>query len=275
MNQELPTINGELLRLRRETRGWALSDLATRACMSIKQIRQLEEGGSSAFYSETVKWTSAKKVGNLLGMQPDEVFVQVTPEVESPPQADVVDTSSDASPHAIAPEVDATAASASQDALVAVAADASVEATASLETTRTSKTPVFALAALFVVALAVAAWMRPEPEVVTEPAPALQNITAEASDVTPASAGAVDATVAAASQPPKAVPTTALSASSALNPVVVAPPVTPSLAASAVTPSSAPRVVTPAASAPSVPASKPANAAQVPAPAASAASKSI
>jgi transcriptional regulator with XRE-family HTH domain len=62
MGQEELFINGELLRLRREARGWLLNDLATRACMSVKQIRQLEEGGMSSFYSAAVKVTSAKKL---------------------------------------------------------------------------------------------------------------------------------------------------------------------------------------------------------------------
>ena len=268
MNQELPTINGELLRLRRETRGWALSDLATRACMSIKQIRQLEEGGSSAFYSETVKWTSAKKVGSLLGMQPDEVFVQVAPEVVSPPPGD--GATSSASATAVAPELEsiAVAAPVRQAELVDVATDASVEATASLETSQASKTPVLALAALFVAALAVAAWMRPESEVVTEPVPALQNITAESSDVVPASAAAVDASAVVASQPQKSVSTPASVASPALVPASATASVP---AASA----STPRAVTPAASAASAAGVKPANAVQAPAAAASVASKPL
>jgi hypothetical protein len=40
MTQEERFINGELLRLRREERGWVISDMALRSCMSVKQIRQ-------------------------------------------------------------------------------------------------------------------------------------------------------------------------------------------------------------------------------------------
>ena len=83
MTQEHASINGALLRLRREARGWLQSDVATRACMSIKQIRQLEEGGLSAFYSEAVKVTAARKVGNLMGLTEDEVFSHGQPEVAS------------------------------------------------------------------------------------------------------------------------------------------------------------------------------------------------
>ena len=81
MTQEHASINGALLRLRREARGWVQSDVATRACMSVKQIRQLEDGGLSAFYSEAVKVTAAKKVGHLLGLTEDEVFSHGQPEV--------------------------------------------------------------------------------------------------------------------------------------------------------------------------------------------------
>ena len=155
MSQELPIINGELLRLRRETRGWALSDLATRSCMSVKQIRQLEEGGASAFYSETVKWTSAKKVGALLGMQPEEVFVpavvepQVLPDAVSEPSA-VVDTSVPAAAPSMPAEPLAAAADADAFEASQPLADAS-------DISEKSKTPVWALTALFVAALAVAA----------------------------------------------------------------------------------------------------------------------
>jgi transcriptional regulator with XRE-family HTH domain len=88
MSQEDIFINGELLRLRREARGWVLSDLATRACMSVKQIRQLEEGGMSSFYSAAVKMTSAKKVGALLGLSASEVFAHEVEHVSDPEAVD-------------------------------------------------------------------------------------------------------------------------------------------------------------------------------------------
>lgn len=250
MSQELPTINGELLRLRRETRGWALSDLATRACMSVKQIRQLEEGGASAFYSETVKWTSAKKVGTLLGMQPEEVFVQVVAEPEVQPET-VAEPAAVQAPVTARAEPPAMHASGGDDA-------ADVNTTLSTPpaagTPEKSKTSVFALTALFAAALAVAAWMRPEPEVVTEPVPPLQNITAEATDAKPASEAAVDAAVVETQAPKPA------SASSA-----------------AASPASLPAAAVPASSPASLSAvmAKPANAVQAPASAASAASKPL
>jgi transcriptional regulator with XRE-family HTH domain len=266
MNQELPVINGELLRLRRETRGWALSDLATRACMSVKQIRQLEEGGSSAFYSETVKWTSAKKVGGLLGMQPEEVFVQVAAEVLASTPVDVaVPPAVEPVPEALT-ETQLTAATefvAAPDAVVPEASAATAAITH--EPVQTSKTPWWSLAALFIAALAVAAWMRPEPEVVTEPAPVLQTLPAEASDATPASAPAVDASASVAASVQKTASTPAAAASAVQVPVAA-----PALAPASV---SVPRASAPAASvASAATAAKPANAVQTPAAAPSAAS---
>jgi transcriptional regulator with XRE-family HTH domain len=81
MVNHIPQINGALLRMRREELGWALADLATRACLSNKQVKQIEEGGTSSFYSETVKVTAAKKVGGILGLPAQSVFVVEEPEV--------------------------------------------------------------------------------------------------------------------------------------------------------------------------------------------------
>jgi transcriptional regulator with XRE-family HTH domain len=41
-------INGSLLKLKRESLGWTLADMAARACLSTKQVRQLEEGGDNS-----------------------------------------------------------------------------------------------------------------------------------------------------------------------------------------------------------------------------------
>ena len=67
-------IQGELLRLKREALGWTLADMAARACLSSKQVKQLEEGGDSAFYSLAIKLTVAKKLAQILGMTEDELF---------------------------------------------------------------------------------------------------------------------------------------------------------------------------------------------------------
>jgi transcriptional regulator with XRE-family HTH domain len=65
-----------LLRQRREAKGWAQTDLATRACLSLRQVRQIEDGGNSSFYSESVKATAARKIATLLGLSSESAFVQ-------------------------------------------------------------------------------------------------------------------------------------------------------------------------------------------------------
>ncbi len=81
MNEPAHLINGAFLRHRRESKGWAQTDLATRACLSLKQVRQIEDGGNSAFYSDSVKATAARKLATLLGLPPEQAFVA--------PQSDV------------------------------------------------------------------------------------------------------------------------------------------------------------------------------------------
>lgn len=223
MSDTPQTINGELLRLKRESMGWLVGDLATRACMSVKQIRQLEEGGSSSFYSESVKLTSAKKVGGILGLTPDEVFGVVSQnpvstsdedpfqtldvpatepvaELEVPVQA--AQTSSASNPTDV---VDATPIQAESLAPFKPSndvADAPVQSAAVPAAEQKNKTPLGAIAALFVAALAVAAWMRPEAEpVAVEPPPPLQTLPAETPDgaASAASAEAAGAPASAAS----------------------------------------------------------------------------
>ena len=82
---DISQIDGQAVRLQRETLGWATTDLATLACLSTKQIKQIEEGGISAFYSENVKLTAARKVAALLQMTEAQLFGQVAaPVLETP-----------------------------------------------------------------------------------------------------------------------------------------------------------------------------------------------
>jgi len=74
------TINGSQLRQSRESLGWSLGEVASRACLSVKQVKQLEEGGASSFYSDNVKLTAARKVAGILGVTEDELLGR--PEVE-------------------------------------------------------------------------------------------------------------------------------------------------------------------------------------------------
>jgi transcriptional regulator with XRE-family HTH domain len=209
-------INGELLRLGRETRGWSLNDMATRSCMSVKQIHQLEEGGMSCFYSEAVKLTAAKKVGVLLGVSLDDLFArepEPTPEPESIPEdadtqdkpvADVeVTVSVDTAPESVIDQLDAVV-------------HAVVPENPSEPKTKTS---LWVIVALFAAALAVAAYMQPKEEPVAEPAPPLLVVPSE-SDA-PASAAEGVASSASAGVEPVVAPVVNIPAS--LPRVVVRP----------------------------------------------------
>lgn len=219
MSQEDLFINGDLLRLRREARGWLLNDMATRACMSVKQIRQLEEGGISAFYSVAVKAMAAKKVGALLGISADEVLGQVAEVEELPPAENVAEdlltvaSSIEvmASPEVVAVEV---AESPKND----VPSDKEPSAKSQPEQTK-SKTSLWVIVGLFAAALAVAAYMQPQEETVAEPAPPLQVVPSEAIDA----ASAADTS--ASSVPVSADSGPASSAQKPVSTVVVSTPV--------------------------------------------------
>jgi transcriptional regulator with XRE-family HTH domain len=224
MSQDDHYINGELLRLGREARGWLIGDMAIRACMSVKQIRQLEEGGTSAFYSPAVKMTSAKKLAGILDIAPEQVFqrpgsaaletvtpvateITVTPADDQPAVAEDIAPPQPAVVHTTPEPQDATPS----------AASAAVEPKA--------KTSVWAIVALFVAALGVAAYMHQQEEPATEPPPPLQVLPTEAepaasaaeSEASNASAASDRVAVPAASAPvtpASAVPKPAASAAS-------------------------------------------------------------
>ena len=255
MSQDELFINGELLRLRREERGWVLNDMATRACMSVKQIRQLEEGGISAFYSVAVKVTAAKKVAALVGLSTDEVFAKTpSPEVETSVH-EVVASEQVAVPEEVAipanevvsHEVAESAAAAQPEVKAAVSVDAPTEDVATK-----SKTSLLPIAVLFAVALAAAAYLQPKEDSSIEAAPPVQVLPNDATD--PASAASAGESVASGVE--VATPASAASATS----VSVAPVVAASV----------PRVAAPVASASMV--TRPASAAVL-VPATSAASK--
>lgn len=248
MSQEDLFINGELLRLRREARGWVLNDMATRACMSVKQIRQLEEGGMSSFYSVAVKVTAAKKVGALLGLSVEEVFAKnaepsiaeesIEPEVLLAEVADV--------PVATPVIVNVPVAAAEVDTAPEPVEPASAEllhASESKDETPSSKNTLWLIAALLGLALAIAAYFQPQEAPVTEPAPPIQVLPADMVD--PASAAS------AADAPASGADVVTAPASSASTPSLVSqkPASTPVMNSAAVTPAaSAARAIVPAAS---------------------------
>jgi transcriptional regulator with XRE-family HTH domain len=238
MSQEDIFINGELLRLRREARGWVLNDLATRACMSVKQIRQLEEGGMSSFYSAAVKMTSAKKVGALLGLSAEEVFAQ---EVEVIAEQQVVESEvlvAKTEVAAIENKQTVTTPAPREAAQIEAHTATTHEPVGAQTIVEESKsnTSLWIIAGLFAAALAVAAYMQPKDEPAVEAAPPLQVLPADVAD--PASAAS------AADMPASSAEASALPASAPAS-VGVAVVNVQKPASSAAPVSSAPRVVAP------------------------------
>ena len=220
MSQEELFINGDLLRLRREARGWVLNDMATRACMSVKQVRQLEEGGMSSFYSVAVKVTAAKKVGALLGLSAEEVFAK---------NAEPAAIEESTEPEVLIAEVAAEPVSTPVVEDEPVAAELP-QAAESKDETPNSKNSLWLIAALLGLALALSAYFQPKEEPVTEPAPPIQVLPADVVD--PASAAsAADATASVADV--VAAPASAASVSA---PVAQKPASTPAKNSTAVVP---------------------------------------
>ncbi|MSQ56646.1 MAG: hypothetical protein EXR35_03745 [Limnohabitans sp.] len=237
-------INGMLLRLKREEHGWAFSDMATSACLSVKQVKQIEEGGMSAFYSPTVKLTAAKKMAHLLGVSEDELLgriASVAPSVAheefdgSPPLASALGFRGEtAAPvfrshdlHELAQPPEHRKHDAADDN-EAVSVHLNENSTETSETTETSDNHLIKIIALFVLALAGAAYFSQQqnntekteaptttPELVPPVAPAAST-EAPATSVTTPAPGAQTLT--------KTVQTPAVMTSATTSPVVTAPP---------------------------------------------------
>jgi transcriptional regulator with XRE-family HTH domain len=213
-------INGNLLRLRREAKGLVLNDMATRACMSVKQIRQLEEGGTSSFYSTAVKATAAKKVGALLGLSAEEVFAQDLQQ-DVAVEAELAEASS--SGHIEVPEVvHQTHTSGLSEDLIA---STDLDELPLVHENQKSKISIWAMAALVVMVLSAVAYMQPQEEVSQEAAPPLQVIPADesASAASTAAISAVELAIVEASTV-KPASSAFLPASSSVAPTVATRP---------------------------------------------------
>lgn len=68
------------LKALRMAAGLELPVLAKRHNLSVNQVRQLEEGGDSAFYTEQIKWAVGRKLTLALGGE----FVEHAPDIETP-----------------------------------------------------------------------------------------------------------------------------------------------------------------------------------------------
>ena len=71
---KLPEIRKEAFAKARESLGLSAKDLSGMACLSVRQIEQIENGESSSFYGDQVKFTAAKKVAGLLKLTLEEAF---------------------------------------------------------------------------------------------------------------------------------------------------------------------------------------------------------
>jgi transcriptional regulator with XRE-family HTH domain len=71
---KLPEIRKEVFTKARESLGLSKKDLSGMACLSVRQIEQIENGQGSCFYGPQIKFTAAKKVAGLLKLTPEEAF---------------------------------------------------------------------------------------------------------------------------------------------------------------------------------------------------------
>lgn len=71
----LPEIQGQVLKAAREKMRLKPEELAHRACLVKKNIFELEEGGTSSFFTEAHKVNVAKKVAKILELDEAQVLV--------------------------------------------------------------------------------------------------------------------------------------------------------------------------------------------------------
>ena len=71
---KLPEIKKEAFSKARESLGLSTKDLSGMACLSVRQIEQIENGETSSFYGPQIKVTAAKKVARLLKLDEKEAF---------------------------------------------------------------------------------------------------------------------------------------------------------------------------------------------------------
>jgi DNA-binding XRE family transcriptional regulator len=81
--QYIPEIRAAAFIAAREKCAMSVEELAHLACLSKKQIQQIENGQSNTFYSPTVKFTAAKKVAKLIQLDEKDAF-DFGPQAELP-----------------------------------------------------------------------------------------------------------------------------------------------------------------------------------------------
>ena len=71
---KLPEIRKEAFTKAREGLGLSAKELSSMACLSVRQIEQIENGEMSSFYGPQIKITAAKKVAALLKLTEEDAF---------------------------------------------------------------------------------------------------------------------------------------------------------------------------------------------------------
>jgi cytoskeleton protein RodZ len=71
---KIPEIRKEAFTKARETLGLSTQELAAKACLSNRQIEQIENGEIGSFYGVQIKYTAAKKVAEILQLTEEQAF---------------------------------------------------------------------------------------------------------------------------------------------------------------------------------------------------------
>ena len=73
-DSKIPEIRKEAFTNAREKLGLSSRELGVMACLSTRQIEQIESGEMSSFYGAHIKVTSAKKVARLIKLSDEDAF---------------------------------------------------------------------------------------------------------------------------------------------------------------------------------------------------------
>lgn len=75
-------VRGQTLRLLRLQQNWDAASLATQACLSLRQLYQLENGETSLFYSKSLRNQAGRRVATILGVQWDGIEQPSSPAIQ-------------------------------------------------------------------------------------------------------------------------------------------------------------------------------------------------
>ncbi len=64
-------VDGAMIKSLRERRGLSQQELATLTCLSVRQVKQIEDGGSSSFYNDDIKRKAMMKMVAVLDVVHD------------------------------------------------------------------------------------------------------------------------------------------------------------------------------------------------------------